>query len=92
MKIGDETLFKQLFTLEWSDFSEKLGTYFLEQLGETSTDVLEDLTTLLDGTTYKVYVGGVLKSQTEKFFSLVNTYNIITYGSIKTYVAESTEE
>lgn len=96
MKIGDETLLKQLFTLEWSDFSQKLGEYFLEQLNETNEEILDDLTTLIDTTLtgdnmYKVYTSETLRVSSERYFSLVNTYNIIRFGAIKTYVDDGLE-
>lgn len=83
--------FKKVFILEWSDFTEKLGKYFLEIMNETNVEILEDMTTLNINSQFRVYVGNILKVNSEKFYSLVNTYNIIRFGNLKTY-SPPTEE
>ncbi|HSQ88331.1 hypothetical protein [Romboutsia sp.] len=94
--IFNESAIKELFTPDWEDFQELMGNYFLEQLNETNVEILATLTTLIDTTLtgnnmYKVYVGDTLKVSSERYFSLVNTYNILRYGSIKTYTAPEME-
>lgn len=90
MKLGDEALFKQLFTLEWSDFQEMIGNYFLSLIGTTNQEVLEALTTKLDTSLdgdnmYQIYLNDTLIASRQDYFSEVNVYNILKFGSIKTY-------
>lgn len=91
MKIKDEGLFKSLYEIEWSDFQEKMGNYFLGLLNETNVEILEVLTTLIDDTAtgdnrFCVYIDSNLRVRSELYFSLVNTFNYLKHGEIRTYI------
>lgn len=82
--------FKEVFEIEWSDFQEKMGNYFLKLLGTTNEEVLETITTLLDETQtgenmFCVYSQDTIVARNQLHFSNVNTYNYLRYGEIKTY-------
>lgn len=90
MKIGNVEKFKEIFEIEWSDFQEMMGEYFLQQLEETNVEFLEVLSTKIDTSQtgddmYCVYLADDLRIRSERYFSLVNTFNILKHGSIQVY-------
>lgn len=91
MKIGNIEMFKEIFEIEWSDFEKMIGDYFLDLLEETNEEYLEVLSTLIDTSKtgdnmYCVYLADELRVRSERYFSLVNTFNILKHGSIQHYV------
>jgi hypothetical protein len=90
LKIGDVAKFKEIFEIEWSDFMKMMGEYFLTQLGETNPEYLESLSTLIDESQtgdnmFCVYLSNDLRVRSERYFSLVNTFNILKFGNIVSY-------
>lgn len=90
MKIGNVKMFKEIFKIEWSDFQEMMGEYFLQQLEETNIEYLEVLSTKIDTSQtgedmYCVYLANDLRVRSQRYFSLVNTFNILKFGEIVTY-------